>query len=346
MMYLGDYPLNGIVYFCFNTQKLDGTPITLAGTPTVDVRKNNTAAPLTFDTPPVVTADFNGITGLNNVVINLNDADAITGDYSVAIKAGTVNTVSVIGRVVAQFSIQNRYNDVNIKTITANAISATAINDGAITAAKIADAAIDNATFAPDVGSTDYATNIIALAVRKVLDELNLDHLAKIVTTSADMTTEIVDATILSRIIGNGDTSTFVPSTDGLHAANVNVDTIKAKTDHLSFVAGVDEQDIKATLNSGNVAITSIGNDVITAASLDEDAITAISAAVLNELPSDYSAVANSLGQLIYELQQRHNGKVVVDRSLGTIKVYNTSDALMFTLSMITEGDIDTLTRT
>jgi len=44
------------------------------------------------------------------------------------------------------------------------------IADGVITAGTIANAAIDNATFAADVGSTTYATNIIALAVRKALD--------------------------------------------------------------------------------------------------------------------------------------------------------------------------------
>lgn len=44
----------------------------------------------------------------------------------------------------------------------------------------------------------------------------NLDHLCKTATASEDMTTEVVDNTILSRILANGDTSAFVPSTDGL----------------------------------------------------------------------------------------------------------------------------------
>lgn len=44
----------------------------------------------------------------------------------------------------------------------------------------------------------------------------NLDHLAKTATAAADMTTEVADNTILSRVLSNGDTSAFVPSTDGL----------------------------------------------------------------------------------------------------------------------------------
>jgi hypothetical protein len=147
--------------------------------------------------------------------------------------------------------------------IAAGAISGTLAND-LITAASIANGAIDNATFAADVGSTAYATNIIALAADKAVanaalgtaaelakvpksdsnvtwnatalasiqteanDALvanNLDHLALTATAAADMTTEVADNTILSRILGNGDTSTFVPSTDGLHAAGVDLDT-------------------------------------------------------------------------------------------------------------------------
>jgi hypothetical protein len=85
-----------------------------------------------------------------------------------------------------------------------------------VTAAAIADAAIDNATLAADVGSTAYATNVIALAVRKVLDILNLDHLLAVATAGADMTTEVVDNSILSRALATGDTSEFVPATHAL----------------------------------------------------------------------------------------------------------------------------------
>ena len=98
-------------------------------------------------------------------------------------------------------------------------LAAGDIANDAITAAAIANGAIDNATFAADVGSTAYAMNIIALAVRMVLDELNLDHLAKTATAAADMTTEVPDGTILSRILSaTADTSTYLGATDSLEA--------------------------------------------------------------------------------------------------------------------------------
>lgn len=167
------------------------------------------------------------------------DAFAANAIEAAAIKDGAITNAKVADDV-----------DVNAKTITngaivaatfgAGAIDAAAIKDGAIDAATfaagaidaaaIANGAIDNATFAADVGSTAYATNIIALAVRKVLDELNLNHLLLDATAAADMTTEVSDNTIMSRVLGNGDTSTFVPSTDGLHAAGVDIDAILLDT--------------------------------------------------------------------------------------------------------------------
>jgi hypothetical protein len=162
--------------------------------------------------------------------------------------------------------------DVQVTGIGADVITAAAIANGAIDAATfaagaidaaaIANAAIDNATFAADVGSTAYATNIIALAADKSVanaalataaelakvpksdsnvtwnatalaslqteanDALianNLDHLALTATAAADMTTEVADNTILARLIANGDTSTFVQATDGLRPIATDV---------------------------------------------------------------------------------------------------------------------------
>jgi len=67
------------------------------------------------------------------------------------------------------------------------------ITNNIITAAAIAAAAIDNATFAADVGSTAYATNIIALAVDKALDE----------AFGGFATTDDVADAVLNRDFGN-----------------------------------------------------------------------------------------------------------------------------------------------
>lgn len=63
----------------------------------------------------------------------------------------------------------------------------------------------------------------------------NLDHLCAVATASADMTTEVVDSSILSRMLANGDTSAFVPSTMSLLDVLQNFNTA---IDHLTDIKG------------------------------------------------------------------------------------------------------------
>ena len=109
MQYLGDYAEDyATLNFKFSTHKADGTPIALAGTPAVSVYKGNGTTQSTAGI--TLSVDFDSVTGLNNVLIDLS-ADAfyaVGNDYSVVITAGTVNGVSVVGTVVAHFSIENR----------------------------------------------------------------------------------------------------------------------------------------------------------------------------------------------------------------------------------------------
>lgn len=162
----------------------------------------------------------------------------------------------------------------NVESITANAITATAINADAITAAKIADGAIDNATFAADVGSTAYATNILALAVRKVLDELNLDHLMKVaVANRADMTAEVVDDTVLANIMAKdaGDTSDYNPATDSL----------EAQTDAIVVVDGV--ADLIEDIVRNQLEITNADGAVVLRADNNTDALYTVAAGITDD---------------------------------------------------------------
>jgi hypothetical protein len=63
----------------------------------------------------------------------------------------------------------------------------------------------------------------------EVNDELilqNLDHLAKTATAGVDMTAEVVDGSIISRMISNSDTSLFVPATHSLQIVGAVVNNI------------------------------------------------------------------------------------------------------------------------
>ena len=109
MQYLGDYAEDyATLNFKFSTHKADGTPIALAGSPAISVYKANGTTQSTAGI--TLSVDFDSVTGLNNVLIDLS-ADAfyaVGNDYSVVITTGTVNSVSVVGTVLAHFSIENR----------------------------------------------------------------------------------------------------------------------------------------------------------------------------------------------------------------------------------------------
>jgi hypothetical protein len=110
MQYLGDYAEDyATLNFKFSTHKADGTPIALAGTPAISVYKANGTTQSTAGI--TLSVDFDSVTGLNNVLIDLS-ADAfyaVGNDYSVVITTGTVNSISVVGTVLAHFSIENRF---------------------------------------------------------------------------------------------------------------------------------------------------------------------------------------------------------------------------------------------
>jgi hypothetical protein len=213
-------------------------------------------------------------------------ADAIT---AAKIADGAIDAATFAAGAITAAAIATGAIDAD--AIADNAIDAGAIAADAITAAKIANGAIDNATFAADVGSTAYATNVIALAADKALVQQNLDHLAAVATVAADMTAEMVDDSILARIIGNGDTSTFVPSTDGLHAAGVDLDAILADTNELQ-VEWADGGRLDLLLDGASAPSAATVADAVWDEVLDTAHEVAGSASVLLQAASAPSAAA------------------------------------------------------
>lgn len=109
---IGDYTEDyATLNFKFFTATAAGVPTTLLGSPVVSVYKGSDVAQSVAGVSLVV--DFDGVTGLNNVLIDLSaDAFYETGeDYSVVVTTGTVDSVSWVGRVVATFSIENRFDN-------------------------------------------------------------------------------------------------------------------------------------------------------------------------------------------------------------------------------------------
>ena len=105
---LGDFRRGATLDFKFVTTDATGAPTTLSGTPAISVYKGNNTTQTT--TGVTLSADFDSVTGLNNVrVVTTDSFYEPLNDYQVVITTGTVDSVSVVGYVVAEFSIENRF---------------------------------------------------------------------------------------------------------------------------------------------------------------------------------------------------------------------------------------------
>lgn len=108
MKHLGDFDTSTVVYGKFTTfRPSTGAAFTLGGTPALSVYKDNSTTQST--TGVTLTADFDSVTGLNHFAIDTS-ADgtfySAGSFFDIVITTGTVDSVSVVGSVVASFTIR------------------------------------------------------------------------------------------------------------------------------------------------------------------------------------------------------------------------------------------------
>lgn len=99
-----------------------------------------------------------------------------------------------------------------VTTLTNAVTLANGAHGGAATVITLQTPIVANAT---QIEGGD-ATNALEAAATASIVAANLDHLCLTATAAADMTAELADNTILSRIIAAGDTSGFTQATDAL----------------------------------------------------------------------------------------------------------------------------------
>ena len=100
----GDYQdSNQTIYLYFNTLGTTGEAAALSSG-NFDIYEDGSTTQIA--TADSLTASFDSVTGLNVVAVDLNDAGFETGKtYTVVLSAGTVGSLSVVGRVVGVFSV-------------------------------------------------------------------------------------------------------------------------------------------------------------------------------------------------------------------------------------------------
>lgn len=107
-MFHGDIRLGDTIDIKFTSRAFaTGVPTTLAGSPVISAYPGNSTTQLTAGI--TLTADFDGVTGLNNARVVASSGNGYAaGNYVLVITTGTVGGVSVVGEVVGSFSIENR----------------------------------------------------------------------------------------------------------------------------------------------------------------------------------------------------------------------------------------------
>lgn len=125
MAYIGDIALGQTFDVKFTTRQISGAPFSLASG-VISAYVGNGTTEITAGI--TLSADFDSRTGLNNVrvVATSGNGFATATDVQLVITTGTVNSISVVGEVIAEFSIENRQSNVKFWNGTAVATPATA----------------------------------------------------------------------------------------------------------------------------------------------------------------------------------------------------------------------------
>lgn len=110
--YIGDFALGDTFDTKICTVQSTGAPITLAGSPVISAYVGNSTTELTAGI--TLTVDFDSRTGMHNirVVATAGNGYATATNYQLVITTGTINAISAVGYVVAEFSIENRFSTV------------------------------------------------------------------------------------------------------------------------------------------------------------------------------------------------------------------------------------------
>lgn len=109
MTYRGDIALGSTIDIKFTTRRFStGAPFTLAGSPVISAYVDNGTTEITAGI--TLTVDFDSRTGLHNVRVVATSGNGFAAGTNVqlVITTGTVDSVSVVGEVIASFSIESR----------------------------------------------------------------------------------------------------------------------------------------------------------------------------------------------------------------------------------------------
>lgn len=230
--YLGDFAEDATVYMMFNTFSSDdpSASCTITNFINTDIHihkddgltQRNNAAGIT------VSVDFDSITGSHMIKIDTSD-DTVAGfwvtgsDYFVRVEGTTIDGATV-NAVVGHFSIENRFNEVDVTKWLGQACHAVSEN-----------------------GVPKVDVDQIAGVVQRAADLAEIAEF--LIATTCTLTDKIADGSIIAQILATGgDISDYSSTTDALESIRdhigdgTNLTEAGGDGDHLTEAGGDGDQ--------------------------------------------------------------------------------------------------------
>lgn len=210
-------------------------PTTLAGTPAVKIYKDSATGTETT-TGVTLTANFDSITGLNDLSIDTSNAFyAVGSDFAAVITQGTLGGTSVAGTVVCSFSVMFRPADLQYIDGLATSGNNATLNLKQLTV--VPDVNTDAITITPS--GTGLGIKGSGLAIARAIAYSNFQF--KLVRAS-DNKTPVTGATVTATIMKDGGTfaaivGTVVEDTLGWYHVPLSAGEMTADEIVLRFVS-------------------------------------------------------------------------------------------------------------
>ena len=251
MAYLGDFAPNQQVDFLFTSRDSTGTPSTLSGPVLSIYRDGNTTE---FTTGLSLSTDFDARVGLNRCLIDtsaLSTAYLEGHDFNVVFTAGQVSPTTVVGEVVGQFSLNNRWGGASLygKLAAAGTLSTLSLPSLGTTTNDIYDGHVFVAISGAGMGQSRTISKYTGATASGQLD-------AALTTAVASTTTS---ALFPSPIAVAGSVNSIVPGTySGVSVGLIPIDYSSIVTVGVGIVAAASliSADIRKI---NNVTVTGSG---------------------------------------------------------------------------------------
>lgn len=323
-----DATLEETIYFNFTTRAFaSGVPTTLSGTPALSVLESNNASPITSGVS--LSVDRASVTGLNQATVVATAANGYEAgkSYCVYISTGTVGGVSVIGEVVAEFTVQASAAFTRLGAPAGASVSAD------IAAAKVDTAAIKVKTdFLPS--ATAGASGGVFIAGTNAATTITT---ALTTTFTGNLTGSVASVTgavgsVTGNVGGNVTGSVGSVATGGITAGSIAADAIGASelaADAVSEISAAVWAEATRTLTAGTNIVLAKGTGVtgfndLSAAQVNAEVDTALADVRLDELlaaDSDIDGAAPpTVGSVFHELMSKTTGSFTFDQTTDSLE--------------------------